>query len=99
MIQDEFLKFFKNLIGSSTKKMPSVNVKVIRDGPTLSLQHQQDMLRDIRDEEITKALHEHPNNKEAGIDGFPVEFSKQTRVLWEVKYAKLSSCSSKLVNS
>lgn len=55
LIQEEFLKFYKNLMGTSAKVLPSANVQIIRDGPTLSLQQLGEMIRDIKDEEITKS--------------------------------------------
>ena len=37
-IQEEFVKFYKSLMGSSARKLPAINAKVMKRGPTLTKQ-------------------------------------------------------------
>ncbi|XP_019235172.1 PREDICTED: uncharacterized protein LOC109215545 [Nicotiana attenuata] len=49
-IQQEFIQFFKKLLGESTPVMPGIDVNIIRDGPCLSMAQQQQMIRPVTEE-------------------------------------------------
>ncbi|XP_019265436.1 PREDICTED: uncharacterized protein LOC109242998 [Nicotiana attenuata] len=72
---------FQELLGEAAPVMPGIDVNIVRDGPCLSMAQQQQMLRPVTEEEITRVVQELPNDKAPGIDGYPAEFFKEN---WEV---------------
>jgi len=77
-IQNEFVQFYKGLMGSSVTTLPAIDVQVMKRGPTLSRQQRIDLCADITKEEITARLQSIGNDKAPGIDGFNAYFFKYT---------------------
>ncbi|XP_049381299.1 uncharacterized protein LOC125845827 [Solanum stenotomum] len=62
-IQNEFVQFYKGLMGSSVTTLPAIDVQVMKRGPTLSRQQRIDLCADITEEEITTGLQSIGNDK------------------------------------
>ena len=79
---DSWVSYFENLVGGEEEA-------VVEDGPGMREEdkHDQEMDREISQEEIRKAAKKMKNNKAAGPDGIPNEFLKQ--VLANGKIARL----------
>ncbi|XP_069155672.1 uncharacterized protein [Solanum lycopersicum] len=80
-IQEEFVMFYKSLMGSSASKLPSINAQVMKRGPVLSKQQRIQLCTDITEQEIDTALQSIGNDNALGIDGYNALFFKHT---WKI---------------
>nr|XP_004239563.1 uncharacterized protein LOC101259634 [Solanum lycopersicum] len=55
-IQDEFVLFYKSLMGTAADNLPAINVRVMKRGHVLSRQHRIQLCATITDQEIAEAL-------------------------------------------
>ncbi|XP_075074720.1 uncharacterized protein LOC142162285 [Nicotiana tabacum] len=46
-IQQEFINFFKKLLGEATYTLPGIDINIARDNPTLTLEQQQSLLNPV----------------------------------------------------
>nr|XP_016489984.1 PREDICTED: uncharacterized protein LOC107809777 [Nicotiana tabacum] len=76
-IKDEILQFYKGLLGSTANRVPCIDLNIMRQGPSLTMQQQRDMCSEITQEEIKAALFNIDDNKAPGIDGFNALFFKK----------------------
>lgn len=75
-IEEEVLKFYSALLGSSESNLAGLNIPAIRNGNTLN-QFQRDMLiGPVSNAEIDTAIKGMDVNKTPGIDGYGVGFFK-----------------------
>ncbi|KAH0698461.1 hypothetical protein KY284_012676 [Solanum tuberosum] len=77
-IKDEFVSFYKSLMGSSTSTLPAVNKYIMKTGPTLIHQQQLQLCAEVTKEEIYTALQLIGDDKAPGIDGYNAFFFKKT---------------------
>jgi len=75
-IQQEFLLFFKNLLGIQAAEMASLDINIAGDGPCLTQDQQMKLMKEITREDVLLALKKLPLDKAPGIDGFLAEFFK-----------------------
>ena len=80
-IQEEFVSFYKSLMGSSAGKLPAINAEVMKKGPVLSRQQRIQLCTDVTEQEIYTALQSIRNDKAPGIDGYNAFFFKHT---WQI---------------
>ncbi|XP_060182124.1 uncharacterized protein LOC132611764 [Lycium barbarum] len=59
----EFLGFFKNLLGTSAAELPSLDITIARDGPCLTTVHQRQLVEAVTKEEVVSALKSLPQTR------------------------------------
>ena len=69
-IQEEFVIFYKSLMGTSAGKLPAVNVKVMKRGPALTQQQRVQLCREVTEQEIYEGLKSKGDDKAPGIEGY-----------------------------
>ncbi|XP_069143463.1 uncharacterized protein [Solanum lycopersicum] len=80
-IQEEFVIFYKSLMGTSAGKLPAVNVKVMKRGPALTQQQRIQLCREVTEQEIFEGLKSIGDDKAPGIDGYNDYFFKH---IWKI---------------
>ena len=80
-IQDEFVMFYKSLMGTSAGKLPAINAQVMKRGPTLTKQQRLQLCTAVTEQEIYDGLKSIGNDKAPGIDGYNDFFFKHT---WQI---------------
>lgn len=76
LIQQEFLQFFRKLLGTAAEELPCIDTTIARNGPCLTIDQQKDLIKPITREEVSQIVQNLPNDKAPGIDGFPAKFFK-----------------------
>ena len=51
-IQDEFVMFYKSLMGTSAGKLPAINAQVMKRGTTLTKQQRLQLCTTVTEQEI-----------------------------------------------
>ncbi|XP_060195411.1 uncharacterized protein LOC132624686 [Lycium barbarum] len=77
-IKQEFVNFYKSLMGSSAHSLPAVNKIIMKKGPTLTHQQRLRLCAAVNTEEIYNALQAIGDEKAPGIDGYNALFFKQS---------------------
>ncbi|OIT19716.1 hypothetical protein A4A49_59088, partial [Nicotiana attenuata] len=54
-VEDQFLRFFKSLMGESSQILPSPDAEIIKEGPCLTRTQQLELIKPIKEEEILEA--------------------------------------------
>ena len=80
-IQDEFVLFYKSLMGTSEGKLPAINAQVMKRGPTLIKQQRLQLCAAVTEQEIYDGLQPIGNDKAPGVDGYNAFFFKHT---WQI---------------
>jgi hypothetical protein len=80
-IEKEVLRFYGDLVGTSSQRLLHVDIAAIRNGTQLQEVHQNSLIQPITDQEIWNALKDIGDTKAPGIDGFN---SKNFKVSWNV---------------
>lgn len=78
VIREEIACFHKDLMGSSTHSLPTVNTLAMRRGPQLQHQQRLDLIAPVTDKEIHDSLSANGDDKAPGIDGYNAVFFKKT---------------------
>ncbi|XP_019260707.1 PREDICTED: uncharacterized protein LOC109238677 [Nicotiana attenuata] len=53
LIQQEFLQFFKKLLGTAAEELPYIDTTVARNGPCLTIDQQKDLIKPFTTEEVS----------------------------------------------
>lgn len=69
-IQQDFIQFFQNLLGTSVTTMPYMDLEIPREGPCITVLQQQDLLLPVTILDVEKAINDLPVDKSPGIDRF-----------------------------
>ena len=77
-IQEEFVSFYKSLMGTSAGNLPAINTQVMKRGPTLTKQQRIHLCAEVTEQEIYEGLKSIGNDKAPGIDGYNAYFFKYT---------------------
>ncbi|CAK8532031.1 unnamed protein product [Lathyrus sativus] len=80
-IEEEILKFYKDLVGKSVGKLKSINLVDLRNGPQLNNDQRDALSCSIFDAKIKTALYGIHDNTAPGIDGFGAKFFKAS---WDI---------------
>jgi hypothetical protein len=80
-IEKEVLRFYVDLVGTSSQRLLHVDIAAIRNGTQLQEIHQNSLTQPITDQEIWNALKNIEDTKAPGIDGFNSKFFKAS---WNV---------------
>eukprot|EP00252_Welwitschia_mirabilis_P005796 TRINITY_DN1638_c0_g1_i5.p1 TRINITY_DN1638_c0_g1~~TRINITY_DN1638_c0_g1_i5.p1 ORF type:complete len:275 (+),score=47.44 TRINITY_DN1638_c0_g1_i5:1936-2760(+) len=78
--KEEMLGFYQNLLGSSAPGLP-VDNEILRSGAMVSEDQCMQLCSPITDREIHQALHNNPDEKAPGPDGFSEAFFKAWTVI------------------
>ncbi|XP_019248358.1 PREDICTED: uncharacterized protein LOC109227614 [Nicotiana attenuata] len=65
-IQQEFIKFFQDLLGTKASELPCLNSNIAKDGYCLNREDQQGLIKPVMQEEIVQALKDLPADKAPG---------------------------------
>ncbi|XP_075080308.1 uncharacterized protein LOC142165830 [Nicotiana tabacum] len=76
-IQEEIVNFYKSLIGSSTEKLPAINIVNMKAVLTLTQQQKLDLISPVSKEKIQRGLESIGEDKAPGIDGYNATFFKK----------------------
>lgn len=76
-IQDAFIGFYNNLLGTTATELPMIDKESVRGWICLDLHEQQLLCYPITDAEVNKAVFSLLHDKSPGIDGFQIEFFKR----------------------
>lgn len=76
LVQQEFVKFFVALLGKAAETLQGIDITIVRDGPCLSIEQQQHLMKPVTATDVMMALKELPVDKSPRIDGFNAEFFK-----------------------
>ncbi|XP_074313926.1 uncharacterized protein LOC141649128 [Silene latifolia] len=74
-IQQAFLEYYHSLLGSQSAVTP-VNVHIVRRGKVCDASQRQRLLAPVTKEEIKNIIHQIPNDKAPGPDGYSSKFYK-----------------------
>nr|XP_016475845.1 PREDICTED: uncharacterized protein LOC107797465 [Nicotiana tabacum] len=74
LVEEEFVKFFRKLLGENNTTCECPNSEVIRQGPCLNMQKKKDLIKVVTRDEILQTIKDMPHDKALGVDGFPIEF-------------------------
>lgn len=80
-IQQEFIQFYKGLMGTSAKELPDIDSQIMKRGPTLSRLQRMELSAEITEEDIYAGLQAIGNDKAPGTDGYNAFFLKKS---WQV---------------
>ncbi|XP_019238759.1 PREDICTED: uncharacterized protein LOC109218817 [Nicotiana attenuata] len=69
-VEKEFITFFKQLMGTDSGIKPCPNTKFIKARVCLSLEQQQELIKEVTYEEVDEAVKDIPNYKAPGVDDF-----------------------------
>jgi len=89
-VQEEFLQFYGNILGSSDP-VQDIDMEIINRGPVLTEQQGQALCAPILDSEIKEAFFSIPADKAPGPDGLTSAFFKATLhivgkdICWAIK--------------
>lgn len=75
--QQHFTQFFQELLGTAATQLPGIDITLARDGPCLTLHHQQQLMAPVTEHEIHHIVQKLPQDKTPGIDGYPAKFLKE----------------------
>ncbi|XP_075111172.1 uncharacterized protein LOC142181670 [Nicotiana tabacum] len=73
-VEKEFTNFFTQLMGKANGLMPCPNTKIIKAGDCLTIQHHQELIKEVTHDEVDEAVREMPKDKVPGVDGYTIEF-------------------------
>ena len=79
--QDEFVMFYKSLMGTSAGKLPAISAQVMKRELTLTKQQRLQLCAAVTEQEIYDGLKSIGNDKAPGIDGYNAFFFKHT---WQI---------------
>ncbi|KAG5620147.1 hypothetical protein H5410_005365 [Solanum commersonii] len=68
------------LMGTKASELKCLNIRVVRDGPCLSVLEQRDLNKGVTTEEILEAIKCMPKDKALGVDGFPIECARLNNI-------------------
>ena len=74
----EVLRFYSDLVGTTTAKLNHVDIDVIRKGSQLTEASKASLIKPFSEKEIWEALNSIGDEKTPGLDGFTVKFFKTT---------------------
>ncbi|XP_009785218.1 uncharacterized protein [Nicotiana sylvestris] len=57
-IKEEFISFYKNLMGSSAKSLPAINKEIMQNGPKLTHDQQLSLITEVTEDEKSLAYSE-----------------------------------------
>ncbi|XP_048502731.1 uncharacterized protein LOC125498546 [Beta vulgaris subsp. vulgaris] len=80
-VAEAFIEYYKGLLGTAKEGSSMTCAEIIAQGPCLNLEQQEDLMREITDDEIQQALFSIPVDKSPGPDGFGTTFYKAS---WEI---------------
>ena len=80
-IQAEIIHYFQKLQGTATNYLQMIDRNIMRSDPQVDNNNAQNLIREISEEDIKRALFEMDDNKAPGVDGFNVVFFKNT---WDI---------------
>lgn len=77
-IQDEFVQFYKGLMGTTTCNMLAIDIQIMRRGNKQSRHKRISLCAEVIEEEIYAGLKTTGNDKALGIDGYNAFIFKHT---------------------
>ncbi|KAL2906095.1 LINE-1 retrotransposable element ORF2 protein [Bienertia sinuspersici] len=80
-IQEAFLDYYKDLLGSKLEERIEVQADIVSSGPVLTELQQNALLQPVSDKEIKQALFAIQGDKAPGPDGFGAHFYKHN---WDI---------------
>ncbi|XP_019237290.1 PREDICTED: uncharacterized protein LOC109217490 [Nicotiana attenuata] len=69
-IKEEIIVFYKSLMGTRAQVLPAVDKMIMKEGPTLTQQQQEELIAEVTHQEIDQALKGIGGDKAPGIDGY-----------------------------
>lgn len=69
-IENETLRFYKELVGNESGRSRGINIQAMRRGKQFTEEQQRDLIRPVNVEEIRLALNQMGYHKAPGVDGY-----------------------------
>lgn len=75
-IEDEFLRYYRNLMGQANNKITHIDIEAMRNGKQIGIDQRNMLTRQVSETEIEQALKCIGDNKSPGVDGYGALFFK-----------------------
>nr|XP_009799142.1 PREDICTED: uncharacterized protein LOC104245256 [Nicotiana sylvestris] len=76
-IKEECIRFYKNLMGTSTNTLPAINKEIIKNGPKITHEQQLNLIAEVTEHEVYKGLCAIQEDKAPRVDGYNSCFFKK----------------------
>ncbi|XP_070031573.1 uncharacterized protein [Nicotiana tomentosiformis] len=85
LVEQEFISFFKGLLGTRASELPCLDITIARNGPYLNREQQHHLVKSITEMEIEQGLKNMPSDKALALMVFQLSSSRNIGILLDKK--------------